>query len=67
MPCLLAREGELAQGLTKGMLTALWGLFYVRSLFASHWRLGTSVFPICQVLHAGLCTQKVFRKCSVGN
>lgn len=67
VPGLLARGGELAQGLEKRMLTTLWGLFYVLSLFVSHWRLGTSVFPICQVPYAGLCTQKVFRKCSVGN
>lgn len=61
------RITELARGLKEGMLTTLWDLFCVLSLFASHWRLGTSVFHICQVPHAGLSTQKVFRKSSVGN
>lgn len=46
-------SAELAQGLKEGMLTALWGLFCVPSLFASHRRrLGTSVFLTCQVPHA---------------
>lgn len=71
MPHLLARGKkrlvELAQSLQEGTLTTLWGLFSVLSLFASHQRLGTSVFHICQVPHARLCTQKVFRKGSVGN